>query len=149
MTKYTLLSVLLILCLYAICIQLYANVNVSEHTLNVVLTTTKSCIKVYKARATAYNTRSKINHRGKKLVNGGIAVPSETLKDGTRIYVPVLKKWYIVDDRMYYKSVNKHYKIARRKGKHIDIVIDIRWHLPTKKLRMKDLGYTEIHVYEN
>lgn len=159
MTKYLLLSVLLIICVYTIMIQSYtfciqAETNCNKDSVVAGLTPklqqtsyTRAYKKLY-VRATAYNSRSKVNHKGKKLVNGGVAVPSGTLTDGTQIYIPALGKTLKVDDRMSRKSVNKHKRIAKRKGKDIDLVIDIRHSVPTKQLRSKDLGYCEVWIYE-
>lgn len=99
-------------------------------------------------RVTAYNTRSKINHKGKKLVNGGVAVPSNTLKDGTLLYFPKIDKWLKVDDRMSRQSVTKHNRLAKKRGKKINLVLDIRWDIPTKQLMSKDLGYCVVYVYK-
>lgn len=105
------------------------------------------------ARVTTYSIyergEKKVNHRGKKLTNNnGVAVPSNTLRDGTQIFIEGVGM-RVVDDRLPKRSVRKHERIAKKIGINLDICVDLRYNnLTRKQLRKKDLGYKEIRVYE-
>jgi hypothetical protein len=104
----------------------------------------------YQARVTACNHRSRINCDGKILPKNKNICAVEINRFPrytTKVYIPKIDKTFINYDNMYLPSVNKHYRLADKRGKDIDLVVDVYWNVPTKMLKYKDLGYTEIRIY--
>ena len=105
------------------------------------------------ARITAYNLdETDINHKGKRIFNSfGCAVPSNTLPDGALVEVIGTDIKRIADDRIPRSSVNKHKSRAKKRGKKLDVVIDLRYHnIKTNRgLCKKDLGYRLVRITTN
>ncbi len=111
--------------------------------------------RILYCRITVYNPNGrgekKINHKGERITNSiGCAVPSNCWKDGTTIEILEFNIKRIVDDRIPRGSVNKHKRIAKKKGIDIDLVIDLRYNniYGKKALYKKDLGYKWVKIYE-
>lgn len=100
-------------------------------------------------RITACNYRSRVNHLGQRLPRDKriCAVERGKLPQGSTVYIPAIDKSFRVFDRMHQPSVNLHKRLARKRGIHIDTVIDLYWNVPAKQLNKKDLGYKKIKVY--
>ena len=112
--------------------------------------------RVLYARITAYSIYEKgekpINHKGKSIKkSGGCAVPSNSLEDGTKIYIPSIDKSFITDDRIPKRSVQLHKKIAKKKGISLDLIVDLRYnnYRSRKQLMKKDLGYSKVYILDN
>lgn len=137
--------------LFSLLILGLSNLIIEAPTLPV-LKTDKNKVRANKrffVRLTVCNYRSKVNHLGQRLPkNKNIcAVEKGMISQGTKIYIPKINKTFTVFDRMHQPSVNKHKRIAKKRGKSIDTCLDLYYNVPAKYLREKDLGYQEIWIY--
>lgn len=106
-----------------------------------------------KARVTCYSPlqrgEKKVNHRKQSVRNeNGIAVPKNTLPDGTEVWIKGAGM-RVVDDRIPGKSVRK----LERRYPNAEIIIDARWYDSlnrnksiNKQLYKRDMGVTTIWV---
>lgn len=104
------------------------------------------------ARVTCYSplqkNERKVSHRNKSIRNeNGIAVPTGTLPDGTRLWIP-FEGWRVVDDRQPQRSARK---LMRRYN--VDITIDVRYYQSlnrnkpiNRQLRKLDKGVCEVWI---